>query len=78
MSDQPPGLQAAREAKAQLVEALRGDERITGIGIAPDGAGGYQLKVNLTKPEPGLELPAEVAGVPIRTEVVGEIRPQQP
>ncbi|CAN5730351.1 hypothetical protein BH18ACT7_BH18ACT7_05910 [soil metagenome] len=75
MSQEPAGLEAARQAKSELAERLVGDERIAGIGIAPDGAGGYQVKVNLAKPEPGLELPAEVAGVPVRTEVVGEIRP---
>jgi len=75
MNDERAGLAAARQAKAELAQHLAGDERIAGIGIAPDGAGGYTIKVNLTKTEPALELPTEVAGVPVRTEVVGEIRP---
>lgn len=76
----PPDLDAARQAKATLVEQLTGDERVVGIGIAydlaADGTTSYQVKVNLARPEPDLTLPAEIAGVPVRTEVVGEIRPR--
>lgn len=75
MTGEPISLDRARQAKAELAQRLAGDQRIAGIGIAPDGTGGYTVKVNLTKAEPDLELPAEVAGVPVRTEVVGEIRP---
>ncbi len=75
MSGKPADLEAARQAKAELAGQLAGDERVAGIGIAPDGGGGYEVKVNLTSADTGLQLPAEVGGVPVRTEVVGEIRP---
>lgn len=76
MSQTPADLPAARLAKAALAEQLAGDERVVGIGIAPVGGGGYAVKVNLVAADTGLQLPAVVAGVPVRTEVVGQIRPQ--
>lgn len=75
MSDQPPDLEAARAAKAELLDELAGVEGIAGVGIAPAPGGGYELKVDLRTDDASWVLPAEVSGVPVRTEVVGDIRP---
>lgn len=76
MSEAVVGLDAARAAKAELAAQYAGDPRIAGIGIATDGAGGYEVKVNVTEADATWDVPTEVSGVPVRTEVVGEIRPQ--
>jgi hypothetical protein len=47
---------------------------VTGVGITRVGEG-YGVKVNLgAAPEEGTELPEAVDGVPVRVEVVGEVR----
>ncbi len=67
-------LDAARDAKGPALEVFGRLADVAGIGITrfDDGFG---LKVNLTQePEPGVELPQEVNGVPVRIEVVGRLR----
>ncbi|MBA2416310.1 MAG: hypothetical protein H0V64_10585 [Geodermatophilaceae bacterium] len=72
----PATLDEARNAKPALLAALAGDARVNGVGLGYDPAAGYLLKVNVTVPEAADVVPAVVAGVPVRTEVVGTIRPQ--
>jgi hypothetical protein len=69
-------LESARAAKqfaAETFAPLVGEEVAVGITRVDDE--GFGLKVNLTS-EPGLDvqLPDEVAGVPVLVEVVGRIR----
>jgi hypothetical protein len=68
-------LEDARAAKSQAAKVfgeLVGD---VAVGIMPLGPDSYGLKVNLTKAaDAGIELPDEIAGVPVRVEVVGKIR----
>jgi hypothetical protein len=47
---------------------------VAGVGVTRVD-GGYGVKVNLQEqPPPGLTLPEDVDGVPVRVEVVGTIR----
>lgn len=65
-------LEQARAAKtkaATLLAALP----VVGIGLTRIGAG-YGLKVNLSESAADNTVPLHVDGVPIKTEVVGEIR----
>ncbi len=66
-------LERARAAKARLAEQLRGEETVVGIGLQRRGDG-FGVKVDLR--EAGLELPAEVDGVPVAVDVVGRITPR--
>ena len=65
-------LEEARAAKAKAVELLAALP-VVGVGITRIGDG-YGLKVNLSENVAANAVPAQVTGVPIRTEVVGEIR----
>lgn len=67
-------LEEARAAKVHAREVFEPLARVAGVGITRV-ADGYGVKVNLTTaPDPGVELPDEVDGVPVRVEVVGVIR----
>ncbi len=67
-------LESARAAKPAVQEVFAGLGEVVGVGITRIGDG-YGVKVNLrTAPAAGVELPAEVEGVPVRVEVVGTIR----
>ena len=67
----------ARAAKARALELFSPAAEVVGVGIT-QVQDGYGLKVNLrTEPAPGVQLPQEVDGVPIRIEVVGVIRKRQ-
>ena len=66
-------LERARAAKERLVARLAGQESVVGIGVQRAGEG-FGVKVNLR--EAGLDIPAEVDGVPVSVDVVGTIRPQ--
>ena len=69
-------LDEARAAKAPAAEAFGRLAEVAGIGITRIGKG-YGLKVNLTHlPRGAASLPTEIAGVPVRVEVVGQIRKQ--
>jgi hypothetical protein len=68
----------AREnfAKAPAAEAFGRLADVAGIGITRVGEG-YGLKVNLSHLPPDADpLPTEIAGVPVRVEVVGRIGKQ--
>ncbi len=65
-------LQQARAAKVRAKELLRDLPELRGIGIAR-AEEGFCLKVNLER-WPAADLPGEVDGVPVRVELVGEIR----
>jgi hypothetical protein len=65
-------LEQARAAKAKAA-ALLAALPVVGVGITRIGDG-YGLKVNLTESVADNAVPEHVDGVPIKTEVVGEIR----
>lgn len=63
--------QAAKKAAARKFERIG---KVVGVGITRV-AGDYAVKVNLSEPvQPGVELPTEIDGVPVRVEVTGPIR----
>lgn len=64
----------ARAAKAKVTRMLAGHPDVRGVGVARV-ADGFAVKVNLAREPAETLVPAEVDGVPIRVEVVGEIRP---
>ena len=67
-------LDEARAAKPLVEQALAGLADVAGVGITRVGSG-YGVKVNLSQPPASpAAIPAEVAGVPVRVEVVGTIR----
>lgn len=72
MSVKPVPLDRARAAKAVLLERLGGHPAVVAIGLTR-GETGWALKVNLRRAAPDLQLPAELDGTPIVTEVLGRI-----
>ncbi len=71
-------LEAARAAKPTVQRVFADLADVVGVGITRVGEG-YGVKVNLrAPPAPQVTLPAEVAGVPVRVEVVGPIRKLAP
>jgi hypothetical protein len=67
-------LEQVRAAKGAAAEAFGRLADVVGVGITRIDAG-YALKVNLrAEPPAGVRLPREIDGVPVRVEVVGEIR----
>lgn len=67
-------LDQARAAKAHAHEVFERLASVAGVGITRV-ADGYGVKVNLhAAPDPAVDLPGEVDGVPVRVEVVGTIR----
>lgn len=66
-------VRAAKERAAQVFSLLVGAE--VAVGITCLGDDSFALNVNLTsEPDPDVELPTEVEGVPVQVEVVGKIR----
>lgn len=66
-------LEQARAAKLRAKKLLPTLASVVGIGIIRLD-GGYGVKVNLGTPlAPGVTLPSEVDGVPVRFEVTGSI-----
>ena len=65
-------LEEARAAKPKAAAALAALP-VVGVGITRIG-GGYGLKVNLSETVAAGAVPDHIDGVPIETEVVGEIR----
>lgn len=64
-------LDEARAAKERARKFLPELVPVAGIGITTLGAG-YGIKVNLQQePSPGITLPTDVDGVPVRFEVTG-------
>jgi hypothetical protein len=71
-------LDRARAAKARAHEVFSKLADVVGVGITTIGSE-YGLKVNLSSPPLSSKtLPSEVDGVPVRVEVVGELRKQAP
>ena len=67
-------LEEARAAKRTARRLLETVNRVVAIGITRLG-GEYAVKVNLSGPvAPGIEIPAEIDGVPVRVEVTGPVR----
>ncbi|NLF71622.1 MAG: hypothetical protein GX575_21530 [Candidatus Anammoximicrobium sp.] len=72
--DKVSSLDEARAAKALAAKAFRRRAQVVGVGITRVGTG-YGLKVNLSGQSRGAgPLPSQIAGVPVRVEVVGKIR----
>jgi len=64
----------ARAAKAGAAVIFSKLARVAGVGIVRCD-GGYGLKINIAEPLPSNAAPpATIDGVPVRFEVVGEIR----
>jgi len=66
---------AARAAKTRLAAALRANEHVNGLGLA-NRKGDWVVKVNLTTDDRGSRsrIPAEVDGVSVVVEVVGDVQ----
>lgn len=67
-------IEEARAAKAKLRGLLAGMPELRGIGIAKI-AGGYAVKVNLSRPPAPNTIPDDVDGTPVIVDVVEEIHP---
>lgn len=66
----------ARAEKARAAEVFGQIATVVGVGIIRINDG-YGLKVNLSEqPAPGIVVPQEINGVPVRVEVIGAIRKQ--
>jgi hypothetical protein len=65
-------LHEARAAKERVKELLGDREELRGVGITRQ-EDGYSLKVNLSERNE-VRLPAEIDGVPVQVEIVGEVR----
>jgi hypothetical protein len=67
-------LETARAAKRTAWRRFRKLGNVAGIGIT-SVRGEYALKVNLNEPfDPGVAVPDEIDGVPLRIEVIGRVR----
>lgn len=66
----------ARAAKARALQIFRDLGAVASVGITRVDDG-YALKVNLRSPlRPGVSPPTAVEGVPVRVEVIGQVRPR--
>jgi hypothetical protein len=69
-------LEQARAAKSAAERAFASIGTLVGVGITRV-KGEYAVKVNLSEPvAPGVSLPTDIDGVPVRVEVVGSLRPR--
>lgn len=70
-------LALARAVKEQLRELLDDDPRVLGVGLAPR-ADGFAIRVLVADAGVAFDLglPAEVDGVPVEVNSVGEIHAQ--
>lgn len=66
-------LAEARAAKVKVGELLGDHPDVQGVGIARAN-GSFGLKVNLSSPRHIRLVPDHVDGVPVRVEVVGNVR----
>jgi hypothetical protein len=70
-------LDRARAAKARALRQFRKYGDVVGVGITRVGDD-YAVKINLSEPPaPGVELPTDVDGVPVKVEVTGVIKPRR-
>jgi hypothetical protein len=65
-------LAEARAAKVALGRRLADEPLVNGVGVTRTDKG-WAVKVNLVVAAPALDLPQELDGVPVLTEVVGPI-----
>jgi hypothetical protein len=66
-------LEDARTMKPKALKVFGKKAEVVGVGIT-EIDGGYGLKVNLREqPAPGVDLPENLDGIPVRVEVVGKI-----
>jgi hypothetical protein len=65
-------MEQARAAKETLAATLECLPELRGLGIALLDGGGFGVKVNVSVPT-AAAIPAEVDGVPVVVEIVGEI-----
>lgn len=73
---QGTNIERARAAKTVVLARLGGLAQLNGVGITRVGEG-FGVKVNLAaQPDRGTELPEEVDGVPVVTELIGPISKQ--
>jgi hypothetical protein len=63
-------IEQARAAQQRLAEILADAPQVNGIGITRVGDG-FGLKLNLTAALSDYEVPPDVDGVAVRTEIVG-------
>ncbi len=75
MNDVGASLDQARKAKAEVTARVAHDPVVAGIGIARRD-GGWGVKVNVVRATPELAIPADVDGVPVTVEVVGNVAAQ--
>lgn len=69
-------LEQAKAAKATALKRFSEMGEVVGVGITRV-RDDYAVKVNLSEPvSPGVDLPSDIDGVPVRVEVVGVIRPR--
>jgi hypothetical protein len=67
-------LDEARAAKRTALRLLDAVDNVVGVGITRSG-GEYAVKINLSGPVgPGVELPTDIDGVPVRVEITGPLR----
>jgi hypothetical protein len=67
-------LPKVRAVQRKVIAQLAHVKEVNGVGITRVGDG-FGLKVNLTaQPRKAIQLPQVVDGVPVRVEVVGQIR----
>ena len=67
-------LPKVRAAQRKVMAQLAHVKEVNGVGITREGDR-FGLKVNLTaQPRPALRLPQMIDGVPVRVEVVGQIK----
>jgi hypothetical protein len=73
----PVSIERARAAKESAKVALAGIPGLVGIGLTKLGSD-YALKVNLREELPDhIHVPTQVAGVPVRIEIVGVIKKRE-
>jgi hypothetical protein len=71
----PVSVEQARKAKTAVYNAFKKIGDVVGVGITRVD-GDYAVKINLaTPPDPNVELPKRIEGVPVRVEVTGVIKP---
>jgi hypothetical protein len=75
MAESEISLEQVRAAKAGVRRNLGDTVDIVGIGVTRSH-GSLALKVNVKQMPAGVELPAEIDGVPVVFEAVGKITPR--
>ena len=72
--NEDPSLVRARAATSSAVKAFSKLADVVGIGLTRIGSV-YGVKINFSRqPDKSVDIPDEIAGVPVKIEVVGTIR----